>query len=110
MVVAFIGDIVATNVTGVLVAASDNDVLSNEMPVTAIEDTVTLHVAVFAPSVVVTVIVAVPIPVTETTPFVTVTTELLLDDHETPLFVALAGNTVAVNVTELLDAVRDNDV
>ena len=57
------------------------------------------HVAVFAPSSVFTVMVAVPAALAVTTPPSTVTTAVLLLLHVTFLFVALAGATVAVSVT-----------
>ena len=61
--------------------------------------TVTVHVAFFPPSVVVTVIVADPAAFAVTTPEEeTVATEVLLEDHFTDLSVALVGETVADNV------------
>jgi hypothetical protein len=60
--------------------------------------TLTSQEAVLPPSVVVTVIVAVPGPTAVTVPLLTVATLLLLDDQLTALFVALLGFTVAVRV------------
>ena len=61
--------------------------------------TVTEQVAVLPPSVVVTVIVAVPAFFADTTPEEdTVATVVLLDNQVTDLSVALDGLTVAVNV------------
>ena len=79
----------------------DRELLFRFTPVTGIAAafTVTAHVAVLAPSTVVTVIVADPTPLAVTTPAEdTVATELLLDVHVTVLFVALAGVIVAVRV------------
>jgi len=63
--------------------------------------TSTEHSAVLPPSAVVTVIVAEPAATAVTTPFATVATAASLVDHVTALFVALAGATVAVRVSEL---------
>ena len=74
--------------------AIDRDVLLMETPVTgtAVDVTVTIQLAVNPPSVVVTVIVAVPADFAVTTPdFDTVATVVLLDDHVTDLSVALEG-------------------
>jgi len=61
--------------------------------------TVTAQVAVFAPSTVVTVMVALPAATAVTTPLeLTVATEVLLLLQLTLLLVALAGDTVAVSV------------
>ena len=61
--------------------------------------TVTTQVAVYPPSAVFTVIVAVPAATPVTTPDeLTVATEVLLLVHVTLLLVALAGDTVAVSV------------
>jgi hypothetical protein len=78
------------------------DVLFRDMPVTGIVDalTVTAQVDVLLPSVVVTVIVAFPAAMPETTPLddtVAMPAALLL--HVTALFVALVGATVAVSVS-----------
>ena len=64
--------------------------------------TVTSHDALrLVPSVVVAVIVAVPEDLAVTRPLLlTVATDVLLDFHVTVLFVALLGNTVAVNCME----------
>ena len=60
--------------------------------------TVTAQVAVLAPSVVVTVMVAVPAATAFTLPLAsTVATAALLDDHETLLLAASAGRTVATS-------------
>src|SRR5687767_5578428 len=60
--------------------------------------TVIADVAVLPPSCVVTVIVALPAATPVTRPLLlTVATEELLVDHVTVLFVALEGDTVAVN-------------
>ena len=62
------------------------------------------------PSVVVTVMVAVPAAFAVTTPLEdTVATEVLLDDHVTDLSVAFDGNTVAVKVS-VSPTVIDSDV
>lgn len=67
-------------------------------PVTITFVTVTAHVAVFEPSAVVTVIVAVPAAFPVTKPLVlTVAIALLLVLHVTDLLVALVGAIVAVN-------------
>jgi hypothetical protein len=67
---------------------------------TAAAETVTAQVAVLLPSLVLTVIVALPAAWAVTTPYVeTVATEVLLDDQVTDLFVALVGLTVAVKVS-----------
>ena len=59
--------------------------------------TVTEHVAVFPPSAVVTVIVAVPGATADTTPALsTVATDGSSDEKVTVLFAAFVGNTVAV--------------
>jgi hypothetical protein len=98
--VAFDGVIVAVNVR-VSPTYMDRDELLRLTPVTetVAELTVTEHFAVLPPSFVVTVIVAEPAVFAVTTPEDdTVATEVLLDDHVTDLSVALAGETVAVNV------------
>ena len=72
--------------------------------------TVTLHVAVFPPSLVFTVIVAVPTAFAVTTPEEdTVATDALLEDQVTDLSVAFEGAIVAVNVWES-PSVMDNEV
>ena len=64
--------------------------------------TLTVHDAVLLPSDVVTVTDAVPAALAVTTPLLeTAATDVLLDDHETLVFVALEGETVAVRVPEL---------
>ena len=60
--------------------------------------TVMVQLAVFPPSLVLAVMVAVPVFTAVTLPCEsTVATEALLEDQETPLFVALLGETVAVS-------------
>jgi hypothetical protein len=67
---------------------------------TGIAVTVMLQFAVYPPSFVLTVIVALPAARAVTSPFVeTVAIFVLLDDHVTLLFVAFEGETVAVNCT-----------
>ncbi len=96
---------------GVTVAIKDwdspsvnvNVLLFKVTPVTEIVFalTVTEHVAVFSPSTVFTVIVAVPTDLAVTKPEEeTVAIDVLLDDHVTDLLVALDGNTVAVRAKE----------
>lgn len=76
----------------------DSDVLFRLTPVTGIV-TVTVQVAVFAPSTVVTVITAVPHAIPWTLPLSsTVATDSLLLCHVTSLFEAPAGFTVAISV------------
>ena len=78
-----------------------NEVLSNETPVTETVAalTVTVQVAVFPPSLVFTVILAVPAAFAVTTPEEdTVATDVLSDDQVTDLLVAFEGVTVAVSV------------
>ena len=99
--VAFDGVTVAVKVC-VSPTVIDNDVLFRLTPVTdtVAAFTVTAHVAVLAPSFVVTVIVAVPAAFAVTTPLEdTVATVVLLDFHVTDLSVAFDGNTVAVKVS-----------
>ena len=98
--VAFDGNTVAVK-DSVSPTVRESDVLFKLTPVTGTVAafTVTVHVAVLAPSVVVTVIVADPAAFAVMTPVEdTVATELLLDVHVTDLFVALVGETVAVKV------------
>ena len=62
--------------------------------------TVTTHVAVFPPVLVVTVMTAVPADTAVTTPFeLTVATSLLLLDQETVLSEAFSGRTVALRAS-----------
>ena len=78
-----------------------SSVLFKDTDVTGIT-TVTLHVAVFDPSFVVTVMTALPAFTAVTLPFwSTVTMALLLDCHVTVLSVASLGLTVAVRVSLL---------
>lgn len=98
--VALEGDIVAPSLY-VSPAVNDNDVGATETPVTATDAvvTVTLQLAVFPPSEVFTVTVAVPVALAVTTPLdETVATDVLLEDQVTVLLVALEGLTVAFNV------------
>ena len=78
------------------------EVLSTEIPVGLIilgfSATVTFTVAV-NPLTVLAVITAEPFPTPVIRPPLTVATELLLDDHETVLYVAFAGLTVAVTAS-----------
>ena len=102
--VAFSGRTIAVNffVSSTLSVAS---VSLNSIPVTATSSsfgsstfsvsTVTLQVAVFSPAF--AVIVASPFTTAVTTPFTTVATSSFELVHVTVLFVALLGNTVAVN-------------
>ena len=74
-----------------------NDTGAIETPVTTTGLTVTAQVAVCEPSVVVTVMVALPTTTAVTKPLAsTVATEVLLDDQDTLLSVAFAGSTVSV--------------
>ena len=94
---AFDGDTVAVKVP---VEPTTRDIVEGfkETPVTETLWTVTEHVAFFDPSAVVTVMVAEPTAFAVTVPSEeTVATEVLLDDQETSLFVALEGLTVAIN-------------
>ena len=98
--VAFEGDTVAVRVC-VSPTLIDSDVLFKLTLVTetVAAVTVTLHVAVLLPSLVLTVIVALPAAFAVTTPEVeTVATDVLLEDQVTVLFVAFEGDTVAVRV------------
>ena len=111
LLVALEGETVAVRVE-VLPSSRLNEVLSNDTPVTATVAvlTVTVHVAFFAPSSVVQVMVAEPADLAVTTPEVeTVATDVLLDDQVTALLVALEGETVAVRV-EVLPSSRLNEV
>jgi hypothetical protein len=85
LLVAFAGATVAVSCC-VVPTAIDADVGETETPVTATEDAVTVmeEEAVFAPSCVVTVMVAVPAATPETNPLaLTVATAVLLDDQLT---------------------------
>lgn len=95
--VAFEGETVAVRVY-VDPSVKVKDVLSKDTPVTG-TTTVTAQVAVFAPSLVITVIVVDPAAFAVTRPEEdTVATAVLLDDQVTDLSVALEGETVAVSV------------
>ena len=97
--VAFEGVTAAVNVW-VSPTVIESDVLLRPTPVTETvwAFTVTEHVAVFPPSVVVTVIDTVPAAFAVTTPEEeTVATDVLLEDQVTDLSVAFEGVTVAVN-------------
>lgn len=96
LIVAFDGVIIGDNCTESPTQRDEGSV--KETPVTAILATETLHVALKPPSAVVTVIIAVPDATTVTKPCeLTLATAELLVDQVTALFVALDGNTVAVN-------------
>ena len=98
--VAFEGDTVAVNFS-IPPISNDIDVLFRVTPVTEIVAvlTVTAHVAFFAPSFVVTVMVALPADLAVTTPDEeTEATEVLLDDQVIDLSVAFEGVIVAVSV------------
>ena len=89
---------------------SSSPVFSLPDPLTSLFLTVTVHFAVFPPSFVLTVIVAVPADLAVTTPEPdTVATDVLLDDQETFLLVAFEGVTVAVRVC-VSPTVMDRDV
>jgi hypothetical protein len=95
--VAFVGITVAVSVS-VAPTLTARLVLFRITPVTAIGFTVTTQVDFFLPSVVVTVIVALPAAFPVTTPLeLTVATAVLLLAHVTALFVAFVGATVAVS-------------
>ena len=86
-----------------LPSPSDSVDLSSLTPVTDtwVAETVTWHVAVYPPSEVVTVMVAVPALTPVTLPEEsTVATDVFEDDHVTALLVAFEGFTVAVSVVE----------
>jgi hypothetical protein len=103
LLVASAGWTVAVNVSEAP-TSRESVFLFRDTPVTGIVVlplvTVTAQVAVLLPSCVVTVIVALPADTAVTTPFVTVATEEALLLHVTLLFVAFAGKTVTVNVSE----------
>jgi len=95
--VAFEGETVAVNCC-VAPAAIDAEVGLTVTPVTATALTVIADVAVLLPSLVVTVIVALPAATAVTKPVeLTVATDVLLDDHVTAVLVALLGAIVAVS-------------
>ena len=71
--------------------------------------TVTVQLAVWLPSSVVTVIFALPVATPVTTPLLTVATDALFELHVTFLFTASAGATVAVRVI-VLPCFTDADV
>ena len=77
--------------------AKDNSVCESVTPV-ADTVTVTSHVAVWLPSSVVTVIVALPPDTAVTVPFSTMATAVLFELHLTFWFVASEGTTVALKV------------
>ena len=98
LLVAFDGETVAARVA-VLPSSRLNEVLSNDTPVTETVAflTVTEQEAVLFPSCVVQVTVAEPAALAVTVPSeATVATEVLLEAHETAVFVALLGETVGV--------------
>jgi len=92
-------------------AVRDSVDLFKETPVTetVAAVTVTVHVAVLLPSVVVTVMVAEPAVTPETVPPLTVATDVLLELQDTVWSVAVVGLMVAVRVS-LEPAVRDSVV
>ena len=99
MSVALLGETVTVMVS---VSPSTKDSVAGESDTlvtgTAFSFTVTAHVAVFAPSTVVTVMVALPAATAVTTPLsLTVATDSLSELHVTLLFVAFDGETVAVS-------------
>jgi hypothetical protein len=96
--VAFDGKIVVVREELWQVAMARNEVF-NAIPVTGIlELTVTAQVAVFAPSSVVAVMVAVPVATAVTIPLLlTMATLVLSKDQVTDWLVALAGETVAIS-------------
>ena len=95
--VASVGKTVAVKVA-VAPLTKGNSVCESVTPV-AETVTVTSHVAVWLPSSVVTVIVALPPDTAVTVPFSTVTTDVLFELHLTFWFVASEGTTVAVKVS-----------
>jgi hypothetical protein len=100
LLVALVGVIAATRVSAPLTPRLMLDLFS-ETPVTAMELTVTVQVAVLPPSEVVTVIVADPGATAVTVPFSdTVATAVLLLLQLTALLVALVGVMVAIRVSE----------
>jgi hypothetical protein len=99
LLVAFAGVIVAVS-CWVVPAVIDAEAGETVTPVTATVEVVTVivDVAVFDPSCVVTVMVAVPAATPETNPLaLTVATNVLLDAQLTVLLVAFAGATAAVS-------------
>ena len=95
--VALLGDTVALSVR-LSPTSMAAEVLSRATPVTSMDPvTVTSHVALYPPSVVVAVMVAVPAETAETFPLLTVATLALLVDHLTVVS-APAGMTVAFRV------------
>jgi hypothetical protein len=97
--VALLGATVTVSVS-VAPTFSESDVLFNDTPVTEITGFVTViaQVAFLLPSVVVTVIVAVPAVFADTRPVtLTVAMFVLLDDQVTALLVASYGRTIAYN-------------
>ena len=99
LLVALFGDTMADNLE-VSPTVSDNDIGDRVTPSTETVTTLTVtsHAAVFDPSEVLTVIVALPVVFAVTTPLdETVATNVLLDDQDTPELVALDGVTVAVS-------------
>ena len=96
--VALSGNTVAVRVCAASPMVNTRVSLSRVTPVTFTGLTLTVQVAVFPSSSVVTVIFAVPTPTAVTVPSATVATSGLSLVHFTFLFVALSGNTVAVRV------------
>ena len=93
--VASVGKTVAVKVA-VAPLTKDNSVCESITPVTGTV-TVTSHVAVWLPSSVVIVMVALPADSAATVPLSTIATAVLFELHLTFLFVASVGKTVAVN-------------
>ena len=98
--VAPVGETVAVNFA-VAPLSKDNFVCESVTPVagTGSVTTTTSHLAVWFPSSVVTVMVALPAETAVTVPFSTVATAVLFELHLTLLFVTSEGITVAVKVS-----------
>jgi hypothetical protein len=130
--VALDGDTVGVSVKGALPAVLDTEAVFSVTPVTGTFTvgrvsvisvgetptvatgtdaavTVTEHSAVKPPSDAVTVILAVPAPTMLTTPLLTVATFVLLEFHDTALFVAFGGDIVGVSVKGAFPVVLDID-
>jgi hypothetical protein len=103
---AFVGNTVADNCC-VALTSREAEVGDTVTPVTATDEVVTLiaEVAVFPPSLVLTVIVAVPTALAVTSPVELTVAIVELLDQVTVLLVAFVGNTVAVSCCVLLIAV-----
>ena len=105
--VASAGTTVADKVA-VAPLTKDNSVCESITPVTGTV-TVTSHVAVWLPSSVVTVMVALPADTAVTMPFSTLAIDVLFERHITFWFVASEGTTVAVKVA-VAPLTKDNSV